>query len=332
MDNVTHSLIAVLLARAGLRRLTPAATPILLIASNAPDADVLAQLAGPLEYLDSHRQLSHSLIAGPAIGIVAAILFSRTKDWRFVPAAVAGTIGAWSHSLLDLLNPYGIRSLLPWNSQWFHLDLFLFIDPWLTAILLLCVVAPILSSLVSGEIGAKKASGSGWAIAGLTFALLWGGARFQLHERALETLRSRQFLGAVPVRAAAWPSAWSPLLWSGYVSTEAFWGLYTIDLSREFDPERGRIYYKPEGAALLNAARRTPEAIRFLEVAQFPVWRVLPTSEPENGSIVEATDARFGLPENGQFQLTVILDSNRTPVSAKFVWGNPFQGIGLLRD
>src|SRR5262252_6337057 len=38
MDNLTHTAIGLFLSRAGLNRLTPRATAILLLASNAPDA------------------------------------------------------------------------------------------------------------------------------------------------------------------------------------------------------------------------------------------------------------------------------------------------------
>ena len=41
MDNLTHTLTGVLLARAGLNRLTPRAMLIVIIAANVPDFDVV---------------------------------------------------------------------------------------------------------------------------------------------------------------------------------------------------------------------------------------------------------------------------------------------------
>jgi hypothetical protein len=152
-----------------------------------------------------------------------------------------------------------------------------------------------------------------------------------LHERAVETLRARSYQGAEAVRVAAWPTPWNPFVWQGYVSTERFWGLYRVDLNREFDPDRGEVFFKPEGAEAVSAVRRTPEGQAFLGFARYPVWRVLPVSEPEGGTLVEATDVRFGLPEDGKFQLRVVLDGARRPVSAKFGFGDPWKGFGAVR-
>jgi hypothetical protein len=41
--------------------------------------------------------------------------------------------------------------------------------------------------------------------------------------------------------------------------------------------------------------------------------------------MVEATDVRFGAPEDGKFQLRVVLDEGRKVVSAKFGFGDPLK-------
>ena len=39
MDNLTHSLVGLMLARAGLEKTTPRGTAMMVLAANAPDAD-----------------------------------------------------------------------------------------------------------------------------------------------------------------------------------------------------------------------------------------------------------------------------------------------------
>ncbi len=39
-------------------------------------------------------------------------------------------LGVWSHPLLDWLNTYGIRLLMPFNDTWFYGDTLFIIDPW----------------------------------------------------------------------------------------------------------------------------------------------------------------------------------------------------------
>ncbi len=66
MDNLTHTLTGVLLARAGLRRLTPRATWISVVAANIPDIDILVGPSG-INYLNYHRHLTHSLFSNPSL-------------------------------------------------------------------------------------------------------------------------------------------------------------------------------------------------------------------------------------------------------------------------
>ena len=331
MDNLTHTLTAVLLARTGLGRLVPGGTAVLVLASNLPDADLATLWGGTLAYLDYHRHWTHALVVAPLLGLLAALAMCKAKGWRLWPAWALGTLGVWAHITLDLLNNYGVRIWLPFRADWVGWDLVMVVDPWLMAVLLLCVFAPLLARLVGNEIGGRApvAQGRGWALFGLAFLVLWDGGRWVLHQRAVETLRAFHYQGQTPLRVAAWPTPWNPFVWRGYVSTEPFWALYRVDLSREFDPERGTVFFKPDGAELVGSARRTPEAQAFLRFAQYPVWRILPVAEPEGAMLVEATDVRFGVPVEGKFQLRILLDASRRVVSARFSYGDPLKGMGV---
>ncbi len=55
MDNLTHSLVGLFLARAGLNRLAPDATAAMILAANLPDADIVAGVGGAPAYLEWHR-------------------------------------------------------------------------------------------------------------------------------------------------------------------------------------------------------------------------------------------------------------------------------------
>lgn len=336
MDNLTHSLTGLLLSRTGLGKLSPAGTSMILVGANLPDADaVVALWSGSLGYLEYHRHITHALIMAPVLGLLTALAFSRIKGWRLWPAWALATVGTASHILLDLLNNYGVRIWLPWSDRWVAADLFMVIDPWVLAVLLLCVLAPLLSRLVAGEIGGRPPAspGRGWALTGLLSVALWAGGRWVLHERAIETLQSRVYgRSESPVRIAAWPTPWNPFVWRGYVATELNWRLYNLNLRQTFDPEDGAVYAKPVDARAVMAAGQTPEAQAFLRFARFPVWRITPASEPEGGTTAEATDVRFGSPDDGKFQLRVVLDGAYQPVSARFTFGDPVKGMGISRE
>src|SRR5947208_9141120 len=125
MDPLTHTLTGLFLSRAGLKRWTPLATPILLLAANAPDADIATAAGGSLNYLHFHRHLTHSLIAMPLMALLPVVLvrlFGR-KPVRWLGAWAVAMLAVASHLLLDLTNTYGVRLLLPFSTRWLRLDI-----------------------------------------------------------------------------------------------------------------------------------------------------------------------------------------------------------------
>ncbi|HVX65771.1 MAG TPA: metal-dependent hydrolase [Bryobacteraceae bacterium] len=324
MDPLTHTLTGLALSRAGLNRLTPHATPILLVAANAPDLDIVTLAASTADYLHFHRHLTHAFIAVPfmalfAVGLVR--LFARKPlNWKWAYAVALA--GALSHPLLDWLNSYGIRLLLPFSSEWLHLDLVSLPDLWMWVVLIGAAFAPLLSRLVNSEIGARPGSGRGFAVMALCFVVLYPFGRYLLHERAVAVLNSRLYEGAPPTRVMALPGIANPFAWRGVVETGAFYSILDVNLLREFDPAGGRVLYKPElrprEAAAARAARSTKAFRSFLEFSQLPYWRVVPLDHPQDAMRVEASDLRFGAPPQSRFVASAIVDARGRVLEAHF--------------
>src|SRR5436190_23863620 len=72
MDNVTHTLFAATLARTPLSRAGRGTTAALILASNAPDIDIVATAGGAVNYLSWHRGLSHGPLGVVGLGVVTA--------------------------------------------------------------------------------------------------------------------------------------------------------------------------------------------------------------------------------------------------------------------
>lgn len=327
MDNLTHTAIGLFLSRAGLNRLTPRATPILLLAANAPDIDVLSWFGGPLNYLHYHRHITHSFVAMPflAAACVALAAIRGTKPIRWLGAFCAALLGVGSHLLLDWTNVYGVRLLLPFSGDWLRSDITGVVDLWIWIALLVGLAAPVLSHLVGSEItsGSSRARypGRAAAIFALIFVLLYDCGRGVLHARAVATLESRLYNDAPARRVAAVPGFANPWRWRGIVETANFYALADVDLLGDFDPSRAAIYQKPEPGPALEAARRTPAFQEFARFSQFPLWRVLPVPDPENGSEVDLLDLRFGTPVAPGFIVTALLDSQLKVVRTSFRFG-----------
>ena len=142
MDNLTHSLVGLAAAKAGLERLSPGATALCVLAANAPDIDILATLGGKWFYLHHHRGITHSFVGTLALALFIPCFFyavdqlvarirNREPRVRFVGLLIASLIVSASHPLMDWTNNYGVRPFLPWSGDWYYGDLVFIVDPWL---------------------------------------------------------------------------------------------------------------------------------------------------------------------------------------------------------
>ena len=141
MDNICHTVAGAVLAEAGLRRRTPLALPTLLLGANLPDLDALAYARGSLFALTFRRGWTHGVLALILLPVLLAgvmLAWDRlVRRRRDTPRADAGallllaTIAVLSHPLLDLLNTYGVRLLMPFSNRWFYADTLFIVDPWL---------------------------------------------------------------------------------------------------------------------------------------------------------------------------------------------------------
>jgi inner membrane protein len=323
MDPLTHTATGLFLSRAGLKRWTPLATPIVLLAANAPDCDIVSLAGGPLNYLHYHRHLTHSLAVMPALALlaVAVVRAVARKPVNWLGAWAAAMVAVATHLALDWTNAYGVRLLLPFSERWLRLDLTSLIDLWIWAVLLLAVAAPFLGRLVGSEItsgaGKSRVHGRGWAVFALAFLLVYSYGRSVLHTRAVAVLESRVYRGRAPARVAATPDAANPWKWHGVVETDDFYAFEDVNLLGDFDPTQATILHKPEHDPAQDAAARTATFQEFLKWSQYPVWRISPVSEPENGRMVELYDARFG-PSIVAWE---VVAANGRVVEARFSYG-----------
>lgn len=147
MDNLTHSFVGLVAAKAGLERLSPGATLLCLIAANGPDGDIAVLPFGDRwTYLQHHRGITHSIIGVLFLALLISVLFyffdlirarvrNNERRVKLKGLIIASVVASATHPLLDWTNNYGIRPFLPWNSQWFYGDLVFIVDPYMWLIL-----------------------------------------------------------------------------------------------------------------------------------------------------------------------------------------------------
>ena len=75
LDNITHTLVGIMLVRAGVGRRTPGATAAMVIASNAPDLDIISAITGgAVPYLAAHRGPTHGVLGVLGLALVSALI------------------------------------------------------------------------------------------------------------------------------------------------------------------------------------------------------------------------------------------------------------------
>ncbi|MGA8100560.1 MAG: metal-dependent hydrolase [Candidatus Acidiferrales bacterium] len=321
MDPATHTLFSLALARAGASRLTRGATGLLIVSGVAADLDLLSYFGGPNTFYRFHGTLLHSVtgscllalaIAGLAMFLDRCRAAQRppgTPPLRFPGVLAACAIGCGGHLILDGFGDNPMRLWWPFYNRWWCLNFTATFALWIFLILLAGAALPALFRLINEEIGERKKGPqiSKGAVAALLLVAAAIGWRGWMHRRAEDLLFSRQYHGAAPVRAAAFPEIVTPLAWRGVVATDN--SLETLEVSfapgSVFDPDRSIREYKPDPSPALDAAERTATAQLFLAYAQFPAASF---QQADDGYRLVLRDLRYASDVHGLPHLIAEID------------------------
>ena len=327
MDNLCHTLAGAALARSGLERRTPLATPALVIGANLPDLDVLAYLRDPLFALTFRRGWTHGVLAMAVLPLLLAgvmLAWDRLVRLRrrpgappagFAALALLSGIAILSHPLLDLLNTYGVRLLMPFSGRWFYADTLFIIDPWLSGLLALTWLVGTVGNRreragTDGNGTRRVAHGIG--LIALTYIggmyLLGRTTRVAASDAAGEAgLQSLDVLAApVPVdpfRRAVLFQQHDRYRWAG------------------FDWRRPKLVPEPDAIPMnfdqpeVRAALDRPEARAFLRWSRFPAATVRPEG-------VRLYDLRYADAETDSWASVLIADRSSS-ARASSISGSP---------
>lgn len=310
MDPVCHTLVGGALAESGLERRTALGAATLLLAANAPDVDVLAYLAGPTTAFSLRRGLTHGVVAWLVLpllitgGVLLAdrVLRRGGDRRRAVPSQVLllAVVGVATHPLLDLLNTYGVRLLMPFSDRWFYGDVLFIVDPWVWTVLAI----GILWTRRRVRAGARDAAGSPaaarpvrWALVVLVlYVAAMAGSNLAARRLVVASLAAEGM--PAPDRMMVGPVAVNPLrrkvvveIDGAYRGGDFSWlGPHRVrldDLGLRRDPDYRTV-----------AATRGPSAREFLSWARFPFFEVAPGGRDD---AVLIGDARYALEAQGSW-------------------------------
>ena len=282
----------------------------MVLATEAPDIDVLWFFGGSVTGFAHHRGFTHTLLGAPVMAAITVggvywvyhLLRSRRQrkprlEPRWGLLFVYALLGSLVHIFQDFTNNYGVRPLAPFHPRWYSWDIVSIIDPIMLAALGLGLLVPALLGLVTEEVGAGRGRyrGRGGAVfALLTLAVLIGGRDFE-HRRAVTALNSITYRGQDPIRASAFPYPVNPFAWGGVVETRDFFEIAQVDSSSgQIDPtNEAAPLFKPEETPVTLAAKKSRLGRFYLDWAEYPL--VSMQALPRNaGYLVQLRDLRFG--------------------------------------
>ena len=142
MDTPTHALINRLI----VRRIWPdrqddASVNLVTAMGVIPDVDTF--FAGDdLAFIQDHRGITHSVFGVAVFGVVVALVAGRLGvRGPFSRRYVLSVCGMLLHILFDVVTFYGTQVLAPFSDHRFAVDVLFVIDPYLTGLLILALVA-----------------------------------------------------------------------------------------------------------------------------------------------------------------------------------------------
>jgi len=317
LDNLAHSLAGAALGEAGLKKKTGLGMAALIIGANLPDIDVLGLLVN--ENLAWRRGWTHGPIAMlilPPLLAAALALFDHVQGKRGTRPAdrlpihrgwllALAYVGWFSHPLLDYMNTYGIRLLMPFSERWFYGDVLFIIDLWIWIMLGLGVW---LSRRRQRQGSAKAARPARLSLALSSAYILAMGLSSDAADRMTRDQANAQGLGPVTDVVAS-PVPLNPFRRDMVFVTSDSYGFGTLNWrpAPHIHLQDRLIKTNMDDPALAEA-RKDKAVADFLYWSRLPYAQVVRTPTT---TTVTLADARYGGPAmRGPFVVTVKLPAS----------------------
>ncbi len=280
MDTPTHGLIGRLAARAIWPDKAQAGlVNVVTLCSVLPDLDVLLP-GGGLEYLVSHRGISHSFLGVGLMALVVAWVARKVgvQARSFGQVYLASLFGFLTHVFFDLVTTFGTLVFTPFSDYRMAWDVLFIIDPYLDVLLVGALLVGWLTRL--GAMGYRVGGGlvAGYVLAA---AVITGIGHVQL----------RHWAGArdlVMDQGAVMPAPFSPLHRRGMVLSgdRVYWVPMTLLGGVEGG---GHVFDFALADDRLKLLWDSPSGEIYRWFTRFPVVR----SVPENEDVLLVQDLQF---------------------------------------
>ncbi len=310
MDNLTHALTGAGLvaiahgtaAVSGDPQLAQAVFWGVMIASQAPDLDIVLRLKGNSVYLKHHRGFSHSILAQVLLATIAAlavILFFPGVPWL--------TVWQWSylaillHVGLDMLTSYGTKAFWPLSGKMYALDILFIMDLFIIIIFGTGIIIGF-----TGNTGPLAIFRVVWGLTA-TYLVLRTLVRYRLKNALQAKFENARALSIIPTLHL--------LNWNFVAETDDIFLAGIVSWPDKVEVEK--TFPKVPQDQVIAAAWEAPGARVFVEFARH-MW--VAREETTTGYKVHFSDLRFLFGDKVPFTATVFLDRDLQVVDERFGW------------
>jgi inner membrane protein len=313
VDNVAHTLAGAALGEAGFRKLSGLAMTAAVLSANVADIDVFAVPFGMNTLL--RRGWTHGPLAAVVLPVaVTAMLiawdrFQQRRGTR--PAArrpvragqllLVSLLAFLTHPLLDWVNTYGIRLLMPFSERWFYGDSVFIIDLWIW----IALAAGVFFSRGRRRLGrGQPGLPSGIALAAVAvYILLMFAGSWRTRKAATAAMAAAE--RRAPARVMAGPIPLNPLRRELIfdMGNHYRFGSATLLPQLELSTTRESLAKNLDHPAAQEMLARR-EVREFLYWSRFPFFVI----DAETGRATELGDARFVAPRAGRNPFILHLD------------------------
>jgi inner membrane protein len=234
MDTLTHALSGALLARATAPKNAPPRTIPRRVAAGffacaAPDLDFVLGFVGPVEYLLSHRGITHSIVLLPLWALILswilAKLLREPGGWRALYGVTA--LALLVHIVGDVITSFGTMVLAPFSDWRAAIGTTFIIDLWFSGI----IAAGLVASAIFYR-SRMPAAAAAVLLAGYV------GFQFVQKQNALDLgLGYANSMGIRNANVTAHPRPVSPFNWTVFVSDDEVHRFAHVNLVRK-EPRR----------------------------------------------------------------------------------------------
>ena len=143
MDLITHTIVGTATYRVFTGQELSFEDPFLIatmVGASLPDIDIATHLFGDVPYFKYHRGATHSILGTILLSLLVGGGLSFIFDVSFFALFSFTFFGCATHVMLDTLNSYGAKLFWPFSHKRTTLNLLVFIEPFMIALLLAVIM------------------------------------------------------------------------------------------------------------------------------------------------------------------------------------------------